>query len=94
MAIVRIPEHGITVNEARAVRDHLAGIGIEYETWRAAFPVDEDASSREVLNTYRDGIERLKRRGGYNTADVIDVHPETAGLPEMLARFLTSAFFG
>jgi len=29
----------------------------------------------------------MKRRGGYVTADVIDVFPETPGLDAMLARF-------
>ena len=29
----------------------------------------------------------MKRRGGYVTADVIDVNPETPNLEAMLARF-------
>ena len=32
-------------------------------------------------------IETLKRRGGYVTADVIDVNPETPNLDAMLAKF-------
>jgi len=31
--------------------------------------------------------EELKRRGGYGTADVIDVSPETSNLEVMLAKF-------
>ena len=32
-------------------------------------------------------IDEMKRRGGYVTADVIDVNPETPNLEAMLARF-------
>ena len=34
-----------------------------------------------------DEIDEMKQRGGYRTADVIDVNPETPGLEAMLARF-------
>ena len=32
-------------------------------------------------------IDEMKRRGGYVTADVIDVNPSTPNLEAMLARF-------
>ena len=41
----------------------------------------------EILDAYALEIERLKSRGGYVTADVIDVNPQTPGLEEMLAKF-------
>ena len=41
----------------------------------------------EVLGAYADEIDAMKQRGGYVTADVIDVNPETPNLDAMLARF-------
>jgi len=39
------------------------------------------------LSAYAPEIESLKARGGYVTADVIDVKPDTVGLDAMLAKF-------
>ena len=46
-----------------------------------------DASAESILEAYADEIEKLKASGGYVTADIIDVNPETPGLEEMLAKF-------
>ena len=40
-----------------------------------------------MLAAYSAEIDRLKESGGYVTADVIDVTPQTPGLAEMLAKF-------
>jgi 1,2-dihydroxy-3-keto-5-methylthiopentene dioxygenase len=49
--------------------------------------VADAASPEEILAIYRVQIETLKQRGGYVTADVIDVTPETPNLEAMLAKF-------
>ena len=87
MAIVRIPDEHKSLTEEAAVRRHLATIGIDYERWAAARGVADDAPPEEVLAAYAPEIEQLKARGGYVTADVIDVGPRTPGLEEMLAKF-------
>jgi len=87
MAVLRFPkEDSRTIESEPEVRAELAGLGIDYERW----PLDrvsKKASSDEVLAAYGDEIDEMKRRGGYVTADVIDVSPETPGLDVMLARF-------
>ena len=40
-----------------------------------------------LLAAYGQEIDKLKARGGYRTADVIDVRPETPNLDAMLAKF-------
>ena len=87
MASVRIPEEDRTLTDPEAVRACLAEAGIDYERWEASRPVAPDASAEEVLEAYAPEIERLKARGGYLTADVIDVTPKTPGLDVMLAKF-------
>jgi len=87
MAIVRVPSEDRTLRGFDEARQHLAGIDIEYERWSAARPVAADAGAEEILSAYRDDIEKLKSRGGYVTADVIDVRPATPGLDAMLAKF-------
>ena len=50
-----------------------------------------DSSADAVLNAYADEIAEMKRRGGYVTADVIDVNPATPNLDAMLAKLRQGA---
>lgn len=85
--IVSIPEENRTLREQEAITGYLAGIGIDYERWEPAHEVAADAPAEEILAAYAPEIERLKASGGYVTADVIDIRPQTPGLAEMLAKF-------
>jgi 1,2-dihydroxy-3-keto-5-methylthiopentene dioxygenase len=87
MAVVRIPDEDRSLREQGDVRDYLAGIGIDYERWEPVAGVGENASSQDILQAYEGQITNLKSRGGYVTADVIDVKPDTPGLDTMLAKF-------
>src|SRR5262245_12152021 len=87
MAVVRIPAEGRTLNDKSAVAEHLSSIGIDYETWTPSHPLSANASSEEILVAYSAEIEQLKTRGGYVTADVISVNPQTPNLDAMLAKF-------
>jgi 1,2-dihydroxy-3-keto-5-methylthiopentene dioxygenase len=87
MATLRIPEEGRVLRDQDAVRERLAAAGILYERWTASRPLQAAASADEVLSAYAPEIERLKSEGGYVTADLIDVRPETPGLEVILERF-------
>lgn len=87
MAVLRIPDENRTLRDENDVRAYLAGIGIDYERWEPVAGIAADASSEEILRAYEQQIAELKRRGGYVTADVIDVKPDTPGLDTMLAKF-------
>jgi 1,2-dihydroxy-3-keto-5-methylthiopentene dioxygenase len=85
--VVRIPKEGRKITETAAIRDYLAGINIEYEIWEPSQPLGPDASNEEILQAYAADIDKLKARGGYVTADVVNVNAQTPGLDAMLARF-------
>jgi 1,2-dihydroxy-3-keto-5-methylthiopentene dioxygenase len=87
MAIVRIPDENRTLREVAEMRACLASIQIEYERWEVKQPFAPDAPAEEVLAAYSAEIQALKERGGYVTADVIDVSPATPNLDAMLAKF-------
>jgi 1,2-dihydroxy-3-keto-5-methylthiopentene dioxygenase len=89
MATVRIPSEQRTLTDPREVTEYLATLGIEYERWALAQRAAANAPAEAVLAAYAPEIERLKARGGYVTADVIDVTPATPGLDAMLAKFST-----
>ena len=87
MALVRIPERQQTIDNMEDVSSFLATYGITYERWESNRDVATDASAEAVLQAYSDKVEELKARGGYATADVIDVTAATPNLDTMLAKF-------
>jgi 1,2-dihydroxy-3-keto-5-methylthiopentene dioxygenase len=87
MAVVKIPSDNVTLTDAQDVTTFLAVRGIEYERWTPSGEVPADAPADTVLEAYAHQIQALKRRGGYVTADVIDVKPDTPNLDVMLAKF-------
>jgi 1,2-dihydroxy-3-keto-5-methylthiopentene dioxygenase len=87
MAVVRIPEEKRSLTDVNAIAAYLRGRGIDFERWTPAADVAEGASADAILAAYAGKIDELKARGGYVTADVIDVKPETPGLEAMLAKF-------
>jgi len=87
MALVTILDEEKTITEREAIAAYLNRYGIDYEQWMPARPVATDAPAEEILKAYTKEIDELKTRGGYVTADVIDVNPETPGLEAMLAKF-------
>jgi 1,2-dihydroxy-3-keto-5-methylthiopentene dioxygenase len=87
MALIRIPAEDRTIDDVGELRAFLAGAGIEYERTAPDVPLAPGAPAAEVLAAYKGKIDELKTRGGYVTADVIDVVSTTPGLDAMLAKF-------
>jgi 1,2-dihydroxy-3-keto-5-methylthiopentene dioxygenase len=87
MAVVTIHGENRTLKDEVSIRECLKTFGIDYERWPQAHDVAADSNAETVLKAYAKEIDDLKSRGGYVTADVIDVTPETPGLEEMLAKF-------
>jgi 1,2-dihydroxy-3-keto-5-methylthiopentene dioxygenase len=86
MAVLRFPDTGEKIDTEHEIRSALAAEGIDYERW-SLDRVPPDSSADAVLSAYAEEIAEMKRRGGYVTADVIDVTPETPNLKTMLAKF-------
>ena len=87
MATVRIPERGLKLTEKDEIIGYLGSIDIEYQTWVPEHPTSPDAPQEEILAAYKKEIDELNARGGYVTADVINVTEQTPGLDAMLAKF-------
>src|SRR6478735_7000550 len=75
MAIVDVPKKGIRLTSAHEINKYLSRIGIDYGHWEHLDPVSADATDQEILDAYSKEIDELKAKGGYVTADVINVVP-------------------
>ncbi len=86
MAVLRFPDTNEMIDNEAGIRSSLASLGIDYECW-SLDRVSPDSGADAVLAAYSNEIAEMKQRGGYVTADVIDVNPSTPNLDAMLARF-------
>ena len=87
MAYIIVPDEKRRLDDSKEISDFLAPFGIYHERWPLEDRVSPDAAPEEILAAYAPEIDRLKAEGGYVTADVINVSPETPGLDAMLERF-------
>jgi len=87
MAIVDVSNKELRMTDVAEIAKYLSAIGIDYEKWENLKQVSADATDQEILDGYADEIETLKQKGGYVTADVINVVPTTPGLDAMLDKF-------
>ena len=87
MAMLTIHDENRTLTDPAEINAYLEPIGIWYEKWDVEGRISEDATNEDILEAYSEEIDRLKERGGFVTADVINVSPETPGLDEMMSKF-------
>lgn len=87
MALLRIPEENRLLRTPEDIRAYLVPHGIQHERWPVEGRVKTDATADEILAAYAPEVNALKRRGGYVTADVIDVTSDLPGLQAMLDKF-------
>lgn len=87
MATVTLRDENRVLEDPAEISAFLAPFGIWYRRFEGSDQLPENATDPEILEAYREPIERLKAEGGYVTADVINVKPETPGLDAMLDKF-------
>ena len=87
MALLRIPDENRSLTSQSEISAYLAESGIEYERVGNHPAIGADATADEILTAWAPKLDALKARGGYVTADVIDIKPETPNLDTMLKKF-------
>jgi 1,2-dihydroxy-3-keto-5-methylthiopentene dioxygenase len=87
MAKVTIPDQNRQITQIEEICEFLKPFGIWYEHWPVEGRLSEKATDQEILAEFGQEVEQLKQRGGFQTADVINVSPNTPNLDVMLAKF-------
>jgi 1,2-dihydroxy-3-keto-5-methylthiopentene dioxygenase len=87
MAVVTARGTGRRFELPEEINEFLRPYGIWHERWDVEGRIGSEATSDEILAAYAPEIDRLKAAGGYVTADVINVTPETPNLQTMLDKF-------
>lgn len=86
---------GETIEGVEAVKEFLDKYGITYERWgveRLSPELRENyeltpEQQQEIINAYKEELERLKKEKGYITEDIVVLSEKTPNLDELMAKF-------
>lgn len=70
------------------IETELSRVGIRLQRWQADQPISPDSSAEEILAAYKTEIERLVDEGGYQSWDVISMHPQHPDKAAFREKFL------
>ena len=87
MAIVTVPAEARRITDPAEIKEFLNAHGLRYEVWPLEDRVDPAAPAEAILAAYAPELDQLKQEGGFVTADVIDIYPDTPNLDAMLDKF-------
>lgn len=88
MAIISIPESKTTISDVGEIRKFMTKHGLYYDQWEPQAELGADASQDEILAAFSAQLGAFMKEGGYKTADVISVYPETPNLLAIRNKFL------
>ena len=66
----------------------LNGIGVEIERWEATQPLTKEATQDEVLAAYKSSIDKLNKKYGFKSVDVVGLNPDHPDKAAMRQKFL------
>ena len=66
----------------------LNSIDIRFEKWQANMELQNGASQQEVLEAYKEDVERLVLENGYQSIDVVRIFPDAPKKEEIRNKFL------
>ena len=69
------------------ISEFLKPFKIWFEQWQVAGRLQSSATDQDILTEYASEIGQIKKKGGFVTADVINVHADTPNLDTMLQKF-------
>ena len=87
MAVVTVSGTDRPITDPRQVSAFLADHGIWYRRFEGLDRLAGDVGDAAILAAFDAPIQEQMERGGYTTADVVDLAPTTPNLDAMLARF-------
>lgn len=72
-----------------SIAKSLNGIGVEFERWEASQPLSREATQEEVLAAYQSSIDKLNKKYGFKSVDVVGLNPDHPDKAAMRQKFLS-----
>lgn len=78
----------VDTSDAERIARELAVAGVGFERWQASRDLPSDADSDSIVTAYREEIDRLIAERGYQTFDVVSMHPKHPDKEAFRRKFL------
>ncbi|NJD07189.1 MAG: cupin [Methylococcaceae bacterium] len=82
------PRAGEVIDDPGTIADRMRELGALFERWELTDDLPPDADQPSILEAYRGSVRRLQQLFGFQSADVIGVHPDHPQKAELRAKFL------
>lgn len=89
MAILSIPDKNITITNPDEIRAFFNARNLYFDQWHCDVVFDDTATQEEILAAYAKDLDPFMEKGGYQTADVINMRPGMEGYDAIRAKFLS-----
>ena len=76
------------VEDYEAIAKKLEEIGVLFERWQPKVPLDKSAGEEEVLEAFKEDIDRLREKFGFKSYDVVSLTPDHPKKDELRKKFL------
>ena len=78
----------IDTDDFDAIAGALSDAGIRIERWAADRELADDADNETIIAAYQAEIDKLVAEGGYQTWDVVSMHPDHPDKDDFRRKFL------
>lgn len=75
--------------DVASIQRELNAIGVDFERWDASKPLSPAAQQDEVLEAYKDSIDRINKKHGYVSIDVVSMQPDNPNAATARGKFLS-----
>jgi 1,2-dihydroxy-3-keto-5-methylthiopentene dioxygenase len=77
-----------TITDVEAITGFLAQRGVAFARWNASIDFEPDADEATILSAYHHELQPYMDANGFQSADVITIHPQTENVAALNAKFL------
>lgn len=88
MTSLYLPNNKTTTEDFSEIKEYLRGHGVHFERWNASFDLSDDDTQETILKAYEHELKPFMQKNGFQSADVINVHPKTENIEAIRQKFL------
>lgn len=89
MAILSIPDLNVVITDPQAIKTFFNERNLVFEQWTCDVTFDDQATQEEIIAAYAKDLHPFMEKGGYKTADVINMYPGMENYEAIRAKFLS-----
>src|SRR5258707_1141863 len=78
----------VQTTDGAEIAARLKEVGVRFERWTAEVPIRPNQPHEEIIAAYRASVDALKAEGGFQTVDVVSLHPEHPDRAAFRQKFL------